>query len=73
VDAIADAGGWSIDTTVEDMDLSIRVYVKGWKFVYLSHVHNPSELPTTLAAYRTQQFRWLSGPMQVGPGWRVLA
>jgi hypothetical protein len=51
---------------VEDMDLSLRVYLRGWRSLYLHDVCCPNELPSTLSAYKTQQFRWLSGPMQVG-------
>lgn len=58
-------GGWHTDTTVEDMDLSLRAYLAGWRFKYMDHVHCPSELPPTMASYRSQQFRWMSGPMQV--------
>lgn len=63
--SIHDAGGWQSDTVVEDMDLSLRCYLKGWKGIYLDHVHNPNELPSTLSSYKTQQFRWLCGPMQI--------
>eukprot|EP00198_Chlamydomonas_reinhardtii_P007183 XP_001696519.1 predicted protein [Chlamydomonas reinhardtii] len=61
------AGVWRIqsDTVVEDMDLSLRCYLRGWDALYLPHVDNPNELPCTLSSYKTQQFRWLSGPMQI--------
>jgi beta-mannan synthase len=65
IQAINDAGGWESDTVVEDMDLSLRVYLKGWRSIYLHDVKCPNELPSTLSAYKTQQFRWLSGPMQI--------
>lgn len=65
IEAINDAGGWESDTVVEDMDLSLRVYLKGWRSIYLHDVKCPNELPSTLSAYKTQQFRWLSGPMQI--------
>jgi beta-mannan synthase len=65
IKAIDDAGGWESDTVVEDMDLSLRVYLKGWRSIYLHDVKCPNELPSTLSAYKTQQFRWLSGPMQI--------
>lgn len=133
IKAINDAGGWESDTVVEDMDLSLRVYLKvrrapapprrpgrararvggppgaageapvgggdhtgsctellcrpdavcrrrgapaqscaaalshvqGWRSLYLHDVKCPNELPSTLSAYKTQQFRWLSGPMQI--------
>ncbi|GAX75300.1 hypothetical protein CEUSTIGMA_g2745.t1 [Chlamydomonas eustigma] len=63
--AIHDAGGWQSDTVVEDMDLSLRCYLNGWTATYLNHVVSPNELPSTLSTYKTQQFRWLSGPMQI--------
>ncbi|KAI8476756.1 MAG: nucleotide-diphospho-sugar transferase [Monoraphidium minutum] len=65
IKAIDDAGGWESDTVVEDMDLSLRVYLRGWRSIYLHDVCCPNELPSTLSAYKTQQFRWLSGPMQI--------
>ena len=68
IKAINDAGGWESDTVVEDMDLSLRVYLRGWRSLYLHDVCCPNELPSTLSAYKTQQFRWLSGPMQVRCG-----
>lgn len=55
--AIHDAGGWESDTVVEDMDLSLRCYLKGWTALYVPYVDNPNELPCTLSSYRTQQFR----------------
>lgn len=42
---------------VQDMDLSLRCYLKGWQGVYLPHVDNPNEVPSTLSSYKTQQFR----------------
>lgn len=44
-------------TRVQDMDLSLRCYLKGWQGVYLPHVDNPNEVPSTLSSYKTQQFR----------------
>jgi cellulose synthase/poly-beta-1,6-N-acetylglucosamine synthase-like glycosyltransferase len=63
--SIEDAGGWESDTVTEDMDLSLRVYLKNWSFLYLHDVECLNELPSTFKAYRTQQFRWLAGPMQI--------
>lgn len=63
--AYRQAGGWDVDTLVEDMDISIRAYAAGWKFKYLDHVRCLSELPPTYEAYRTQQYRWSVGPAQV--------
>ncbi len=58
---IADAGGWSFDTLTEDLDLSYRAQLKGWKFKYLEDVSTPGELPVIMQAIKTQQFRWNKG------------
>ena len=58
---IADAGGWEADTLTEDLDLSFRAQIRGWKFAYVHEIESPSELPVTLPAYRAQQFRWSKG------------
>ncbi|MEO1653849.1 MAG: cellulose synthase family protein, partial [Bacteroidota bacterium] len=58
---ILDAGGWSSDTLTEDLDLSYRAQLKGWKFKYLRSVGTPAELPVALNAMKTQQFRWTKG------------
>ncbi|PNX71814.1 glucomannan 4-beta-mannosyltransferase 9-like protein, partial [Trifolium pratense] len=62
ISALNEAGGWKDRTTVEDMDLAVRASLKGWKFLFLSHVQVKSELPSTLKAYRYQQHRWSCGP-----------
>jgi len=58
---IEDAGGWSADTLTEDLDLSYRAQLKGWKFKYLENVGSPSELPAAMNALKNQQFRWTKG------------
>lgn len=58
---IADAGGWQSDTLTEDLDLSYRAQLKGWKFVFLEEVGAPAELPAVMNALKTQQFRWNKG------------
>ncbi len=63
-EAIADAGGWQADTVTEDLDLSYRAQLAGWRFVYLDDYEVPSELPVTLAAFRGQQQRWAKGSVQ---------
>ncbi len=62
--AITDAGGWRADTVTEDLDLSYRAQLAGWRFVYLDSYEVPSELPVTLAAFRGQQQRWAKGSVQ---------
>ncbi|PLX85916.1 MAG: glycosyl transferase family 2 [Desulfuromonas sp.] len=62
--AIEEAGGWQADTVTEDLDLSYRAQLAGWRFVYRDDVVVPSELPVTLAAFRSQQQRWAKGSVQ---------
>ncbi len=63
---IEDAGGWQHDTLTEDTDLSYRAQSRGWKFVYAPHVEAPSELPTDMASFQIQQYRWAKGLVQTG-------
>ena len=63
--AIADAGDWQHDTHTEDMDLSYRAQLRGWKFVYLPEIAAPAELPVEMSAFKSQQFRWAKGSVQV--------
>lgn len=64
--AIDDAGGWSHDTLTEDMDLSYRAQLRGWKFIYLPDVVSDAELPVEINSFKSQQFRWAKGSIQVG-------
>ncbi len=58
---IIDGDGWHHDTLTEDLDLSYRAQMKGWKFKFLEDVRSPAELPATIDALKTQQFRWTKG------------
>jgi len=58
---IADAGGWEHDTLTEDLDLSYRAQMKGWRFVYREEIVAPAELPITMSALKNQQHRWMKG------------
>ncbi len=58
---IEDAGGWEHDTLTEDLDLSYRAQIKGWRFKYLENVISPAELPITMSALKNQQHRWMKG------------
>ena len=58
---ITDAGGWSADTLTEDLDLSYRAQLKGWKFKYLEDVVTPGELPVVMPVIKLQQYRWNKG------------
>ena len=63
--AIADAGGWQHTTVTEDLDLSYRVQLKGWRCIYLPHLSIPAELPVEMNSFKSQQFRWAKGASQV--------
>ena len=58
---IEDAGGWEHDTLTEDLDLSYRSQLKGWKFIYREDILSPAELPIAISALKSQQFRWIKG------------
>jgi cellulose synthase/poly-beta-1,6-N-acetylglucosamine synthase-like glycosyltransferase len=61
---LEDAGGWQSDTLTEDLDLSYRAQMRGWRFVYLDEVAVPAEIPTTVAALEVQQKRWAQGGIE---------
>jgi cellulose synthase/poly-beta-1,6-N-acetylglucosamine synthase-like glycosyltransferase len=63
--AIAAAGGWQHDTLTEDLDLSYRALLGGWRFVYLREQSVPGELPADINGFKSQQFRWAKGSVQV--------
>jgi cellulose synthase/poly-beta-1,6-N-acetylglucosamine synthase-like glycosyltransferase len=63
--AIDDGGGWSGDTLTEDLDLSIRCALGGWRGAIIGDLEVPGELPETAAAWRAQQARWTKGHAQV--------
>ena len=60
-DCIIDGGNWQSDTLTEDLDLSYRAQLRGWKFKYLEAENSPAELPVTMSALKTQQYRWTKG------------
>ena len=62
--AIVDAGGWQHDTLTEDMDLSYRAQIRGWRFVFLRDLTAAAELPPEMSAFKAQQFRWTKGGAQ---------
>ncbi len=62
--AIVDAGGWEHDTLTEDLDLSYRAQMKGWRFVFLLDVETPAELPVDMDGFKSQQHRWTKGSVQ---------
>ena len=64
-EAIDDAGGWQHDTLTEDLDLSYRSQLRGWKFIYAPQVVAPAEVPPGISAFKSQQHRWAKGSVQV--------
>lgn len=61
---IIDAGNWHSDTLAEDLDLSYRAQLNGWRFVFLNDVTSPAELPADINSLKTQQFRWTKGAVE---------
>ncbi len=62
--AIDDAGGWTHDTLTEDLDLSYRAQLRGWRIVYLPGVVCPAEVPVLISGFKSQQRRWAKGSIQ---------
>ncbi len=62
--AIADAGGWTHDTLTEDLDLSYRAQLRGWRIVYRPDIVCPAELPVLVTGFKSQQRRWAKGSIQ---------
>ena len=61
---IESAGGWMQDTLTEDLDLSYRAQLLGWRFVFDASVESPAELPGDMEALKSQQRRWAKGSIQ---------
>ncbi len=62
---VEQAGGWSGQTLSEDLDLSYRAQLAGWRFIYDNNTLAQAEIPTLMSAYKLQQSRWAKGPTQV--------
>lgn len=63
-ECIYDAGGWHISTLVEDLDLSYRAQIKGWKSAFVEDAVIPAELPVQINSVKRQQYRWAKGSIQ---------
>jgi cellulose synthase/poly-beta-1,6-N-acetylglucosamine synthase-like glycosyltransferase len=63
---ILDAGGWQHDTLTEDLDLSYRAQLAGWRFLFLPEIEVPGEIPEEINAFKSQQHRWTKGAVQTG-------
>lgn len=63
-ECIEDAGNWHADTLTEDLDLSYRAQMKGWRFIFLRDFTTPAELPAEMNSLKAQQFRWTKGAIE---------
>ncbi|GFN39430.1 MAG: glycosyl transferase [Marine Group I thaumarchaeote] len=63
-ECIEDAGGWHSATLVEDLDLSYRAQMKGWKCLFVPDIVVNAELPVQMNSSKRQQFRWAKGSIQ---------
>ena len=63
---LEEVGGWQSDTLTEDLDVSYRAQLAGWKFVYLKDLATPAELPVDMNGFKSQQHRWTKGSIQTG-------
>ena len=63
-ETIASAGGWQHDTLTEDLDLSYRAQLEGWRFVFLPDLVSPAEVPVEMNSFKSQQHRWAKGSIQ---------
>ncbi|MBA2261017.1 MAG: glycosyltransferase, partial [Acidobacteria bacterium] len=63
-EAIPDAGGWQHDTLTEDLDLSYRAQLRGWRFIFLPDLVAPAEVPVEMNSFKSQQHRWAKGSIQ---------
>jgi cellulose synthase/poly-beta-1,6-N-acetylglucosamine synthase-like glycosyltransferase len=61
---IGESGGWQHDTLTEDLDLSYRAQLHGWKFIFLADIVTPAELPVDIDGFKSQQHRWTKGSIQ---------
>jgi cellulose synthase/poly-beta-1,6-N-acetylglucosamine synthase-like glycosyltransferase len=61
---IEEAGGWQHDTLTEDLDLSYRAQLRGWKFLFMPDLVAPAEVPVEMNAFKSQQHRWAKGSIQ---------
>ena len=60
-EAILKSGNWNSDTLTEDLDLSYRAQLRGWRIKYMESINAPAEIPFLISAIKSQQFRWSKG------------
>ena len=63
--AILNSGNWNSDTLTEDLDLSYRAQLKGWRIKYVESINAPAEIPFLIGAIKSQQFRWNKGVLKI--------
>lgn len=64
-ECIRESGGWQWDTFSEDIDISYRAQILGWKLIFLPDLIVPGEVPPSMTVFKKQQFRWTYGHIQV--------
>lgn len=62
--AVIEAGGWQADTLAEDLDVSYRMQMKGYRVLFLRDVFSPGEIPPTIPGFKKQQARWANGSLR---------
>jgi cellulose synthase/poly-beta-1,6-N-acetylglucosamine synthase-like glycosyltransferase len=62
--ALLEAGGWQADTLAEDLDVSYRIQMKGFRFLYINDLQSPGEIPPTVPSFKKQQGRWANGSLR---------
>ena len=63
--AIEEAGGWTADSLCEDLDLTIRAALAGWKGLFLLNPPVAGLVPDRVRHWRVQQRRWATGFAQI--------
>jgi cellulose synthase/poly-beta-1,6-N-acetylglucosamine synthase-like glycosyltransferase len=62
--ALLESGGWQADTLAEDLDVSYRIQLKEYRFLYIKDLQSPGEIPPTLPSFKKQQGRWANGSLR---------
>jgi cellulose synthase/poly-beta-1,6-N-acetylglucosamine synthase-like glycosyltransferase len=62
--ALLEAGGWQSDTLAEDLDVSYRIQLRDYRFLYINDLQSPGEIPPTVPSFKKQQGRWANGSLR---------
>jgi poly-beta-1,6-N-acetyl-D-glucosamine synthase len=63
--AIAEVGGYDLDTFAEDFDISLKILAAGWHVNYESSSLVSTEVPESVNDLLKQRYRWTRGWVQV--------